>query len=305
MIILEVISIELRQLEYFLAVSKELHFTKAAEKLNISQPSLSQQIRALEHEVGMPLFDRIGKKISLTEAGRVLLSHSKTIFHEVEQARSAIQDLNGLHHGSLTIGSLLTVVNYLLPPAILDFNKQYPNIELSVLGLRTGEIREKLLQNELDIGITFLPVQDKEIVSIPLYKSELTLVVPTSHSLTERKYVSIEELQDYPLILLPKNFYLTELITSHCQNFNFKPKPILEISTMESLIQMVAQGMGITVLPKPYIDFLQNEHIQAIKIENPTPTIDIGLIYRRDKYMCAATRKFIEQLKITVHSLQK
>ncbi|MGV2487897.1 UNVERIFIED_CONTAM: LysR family transcriptional regulator, partial [Bacillus mycoides] len=112
MIKLEVISIELRQLEYFLAVSKELHFTKAAEKLNISQPSLSQQIRALEHEVGMPLFDRIGKKISLTEAGRVLLSHSKTIFHEVEQARSAIQDLNGLHHGSLTIGSLLTVVNY-------------------------------------------------------------------------------------------------------------------------------------------------------------------------------------------------
>lgn len=88
MIKLEVISIELRQLEYFLAVSKELHFTKAAEKLNISQPSLSQQIRALEHEVGMPLFDRIGKKISLTEAGRVLLSHSKTIFHEVEQARS-------------------------------------------------------------------------------------------------------------------------------------------------------------------------------------------------------------------------
>ncbi len=118
MIKFEVIPIELRQLEYFLAVSKELHFTKAAEKLNISQPSLSQQIRALEHEVGMPLFDRIGKKISLTEAGKILLSHSKTIFHEVEQARSAIQDLNGLQYGSLTIGSLLTVVNYLLPPTL-------------------------------------------------------------------------------------------------------------------------------------------------------------------------------------------
>ena len=83
------------------------------------------------------------------------------------------------------------------------------------MGLRTGEIREKLLQNELDMGITFLPVQDKEIVSIPLYKSELTLVVPTGHSLTERDCVSIAELQDYPLILLPKNFFLTELITSH------------------------------------------------------------------------------------------
>ncbi len=261
------IQIELRQLEYFLAVSKELHFTKAAEKLNISQPSLSQQIRALEHEVGMPLFDRIGKKISLTEAGRILLLHSKTIFHEIEQARSAIQDLNGLQQGSLTIGSLLTVVNYLLPPAILNFNNLYPNIELSVLGLRTGDIREKLLQNELDIGITFLPVQDKEIISAPLYESELIIVVPTGHQLAEHNHVSIAELQNYPLILLPKNFFLTELITSHCQKFNFKPKPILEISTMESLIQMVSKGMGITVLPKPYIDFLQNKNIQAIKIE--------------------------------------
>lgn len=298
------IPIELRQLKYFLAVSKELHFTKAAEKLNISQPSLSQQIRALEHELGMPLFDRIGKKISLTEAGKILLLHTKTIFREIEQARSAIQDLNGLQHGSLTIGSLLTVVNYLLPPAILNFNKLYPNIELSVLGLRTGDIREKLLQNELDIGITFLPVQDKEIVSLPLYKSELTLVVPTGHTLTERSHISIVELQDYPLILLPKNFFLTELITSHCQQFDFTPKPILEISTMESLVQMVSKGMGITVLPKPYIDFLQNTNIQALKIKDPTPTIDIGLIYRKDKYMCAATQAFIEQLKITVHSLQ-
>ncbi|HHB2650310.1 TPA: LysR family transcriptional regulator [Bacillus cereus] len=298
------IQIELRQLEYFLAVSKELHFTKAAEKLNISQPSLSQQIRSLEHEVGMPLFDRIGKKISLTEAGRILLLHSKTIFHEIEQARSAIQDLNGLQQGSLTIGSLLTVVNYLLPPAILNFNNLYPNIKLSVLGLRTGDIREKLLQNELDIGITFLPVQDKEIISTPLYKSELIIVVPTGHQLAEHNHVSIAELQNYPLILLPKNFFLTELITSHCQKFNFKPKPILEISTMESLIQMVSKGMGITVLPKPYIDFLQNKNIQAIKIENPTPTIEIGLVYRKDKYMCAATREFIKQLKLTVHSLQ-
>jgi len=300
-----VIPIELRQLEYFVAVSNELHFTKAAEKLNISQPSLSQQIRALEHEIGMPLFDRIGKKISLTEAGRILLSHSKKVFHEVEQAYAAIQDLNGLQQGKLTIGALLTTVNYLLPPAILNFNALYPNIELSVLGLRTGEIREKLLQNELDIGITFLPVQDKEIISIPLYQNELTLVVPTNHELTQHTTVTMGVLQKYPIILLPKNFFLTQLIRSHCQNFNFTPKPILEISTMESLIHMVSKGMGITVLPKPYIDFLQSNSIQAIKIKNPTATIEIGIIYRKDKYMCAATRMFIEQLQKIVASFQK
>ena len=108
-------------------------------------------------------------------------------------------------------------------------------------------------------------MQDKEIISIPLYKSDLILVVPTGHRLAERNHVSIAELQNYPLILLPKNFFLTELITSHCQNSTFKPRPILEISTMESLIQMVSKGMGITVLPKPYIDFLQNKTFKLLK----------------------------------------
>ena len=106
-------------------------------------------------------------------------------------------------------------------------------------------------------------MQDKEIISIPLYKSDLTLVVPTGHRLAERNHVSIAELQNYPLILLPKIF-LTELTTSHCQKLNFKPRPILEISTMESLIQMVSKEMGITVLPKPYIDFYKNKTFKLL-----------------------------------------
>ena len=160
---------------------------------------------------------------------------------------------------------MLTVVNYLLPPAILNFNNLYPNIELSVLGLRTGDIREKLLQNELDIGITFLPVQDKEIISIPLYKSDLILVVPTGHRLAERNHVSIAELQNYPLILLPKKFLFNRTNYISLSKFNFKPRPILEISTMESLIQMVSKGMGITVLPKPYIDFYKIKTFKLLK----------------------------------------
>lgn len=140
-----------------MAVAQELHFTKASEKVGISQPSLSQQIRALEAEIGVPLFDRIGKKTALTEAGRILRGHAQRVFYELSQARAAISELQGLQRGKLTIGALLTVVNYLLPPAILAFHRQYPHIELSVLGLRTGDIRSALLDNQLDMGIVFCP----------------------------------------------------------------------------------------------------------------------------------------------------
>lgn len=131
---------ELKQLEYFMALCRELHFTRAAEKLNIAQPSLSQQIRLLEHEIGMPLFNRSGKRTVMTEAGNILLQHCYNIFHELSQARDAISELQGLKRGTLKIGALLTVVNYLLPRTVVEFHHDYPNIELSVLGLRTGDI---------------------------------------------------------------------------------------------------------------------------------------------------------------------
>jgi len=118
--------VELKQLEYFMTLSQELHFTRAAEKLSITQPSLSQQIRLLEHEIGMPLFDRVGKKTMLTEAGRALLHHGYNVFHELSQARAVISELQALKRGTLKIGALLTVVNYLLPPTVMRFHNSYP-----------------------------------------------------------------------------------------------------------------------------------------------------------------------------------
>ncbi|WP_426983946.1 LysR family transcriptional regulator [Brevibacillus borstelensis] len=288
-------TMELKQLEYFLAVAQELHFTKASEKVGISQPSLSQQIRALEAEIGVPLFDRIGKKTALTEAGRILRGHAQRVFHELSQARAAISELQGLQRGKLTIGALLTVVNYLLPPAILAFHRQYPHIELSVLGLRTGDIRSALLDNQLDMGIVFLPVEDEEFETLPLVQEELCLVVPSGHALTEKRSAPLEVLKETPSVLLPQNYYLRQLIDQHCETAGFSVKPSFEMTTMESIVNMVASGIGVTVLPKPYVDFIQNGKIAAVPFASPI-TRQIGIIYRADKYMCAATRVFLENL---------
>jgi len=294
---------ELRQLEYFIVVSEELHFTKAAEKLYLSQPTLSEQIKHLEKEVGMPLFDRIGKKIALTEAGNLLLAHSKRVFFELEQAQAAIRDLNEIQRGKLTIGSLLTCVNYLLPPAIIEFKRLYPNIKLSVQGLRSGDIKKGLLENELDLGITFLPVEEKDLESIPLFDEELTLAVPANHPFAPLEEVEMKELKDISTILLPENYFLRQLIDTHCRELGITLKPTLEITTLESLVQMVAEGVGATILPAPYIDFLNDSRLVKVKLTHPTPQRQIGFVYRKNKFMCAATKAFINQLRETGSTL--
>lgn len=293
---------ELKQLEYFMTLSQELHFTRAAEKLGITQPSLSQQIRLLEHEIGTPLFDRIGKKTMLTEAGRALLHHGYNVFHELSQARAVISELQGLKRGTLKIGALLTVVNYLLPPTVMGFHHSYPNIELSVLGLRTGDIYNGLLQNELDLGIVFLPMEHEDLETIPLYKQNLALAVAADHPIAEAEFVTIDILKETPSILLPSTYFLRQLINEQCQLLDFTPQPVLEMTTMESIITMVGKGVGVTILPKGYLDYINNPLISTIPLKNPVLTTQIGVVYRKNKHLCAASRVFMEQLISTVEN---
>lgn len=287
---------ELKQLEYFMAVCRELHFTRAAEKLGIAQPSLSQQIRLLEHEIGTPLFDRIGKKTVITEAGRILQGHGFQVFHELSQARAAINELQGLKRGTLRIGALLTVVNYLLPPTVISFHERYPQVELSVLGLRTGDIYEGLLQNELDLGIVYLPMQHDDLVTIPLYTDALVLAVPMDHPLAKETNVSLDILRETPCVLLPSSYYLRQFFNEQCRALDFTVQPVIEMTTLESIIQMVRKGVGVTVLPKAYLDAIDHPHIRAIPIQHPELAIQIGIVYRRNKFQCAASRVFMEQL---------
>lgn len=287
---------ELRQLEYFIAVCKELHFTKAAEKLNIAQPTLSQQIKSLEDEIGIPLFDRVGKKTVLTEAGSILLSHCRRVFFEIEQAKAAIRDLNELERGKLRIGSLLTCANYLLPPAIISFKQLYPSIHLSVLGLRNGDIMQGLLENEFDLGVTFLPVENEELETIPLFTEELSLAVPYDHPLASLGVMNMGELGNTPIILMPKNYYLRQLVDNYCREIGVALNPTLEMTSLESLTKVVSAGLGVTVLPEPYLDTVTNQQIVKVKLVHPTPKREIGFVYRKNRYMCSATRAFISHV---------
>ncbi|UUZ86599.1 LysR family transcriptional regulator substrate-binding protein [Paenibacillus sp. P26] len=230
----------------------------------------------------------------------MLLHHGYNVFHELAQARAAISEPQGLKRGTLKIGALLSVVNYLLPPTVIAFHQSYPNIELSVQGLRTGDIYEGLLQNELDLGIVFLPMEHDDLETIPLYKENLALAAPVHHPIAKEPVVSLDILQEVPSVLLPSTYFMRQLINDHCRALGFAPRPVLEMTTMESIINMVGKGVGVTIMPKAYLDYIDNRLIQTIPIQNPVVTTQIGLVYRKNKFLCAASRVFMEQLVETV-----
>lgn len=272
---------------------KELHFTKAAEKLGISQPTLSQQIRILESEVDALLFDRVGKKVLVTQAGEILYQHCLQIFGELKQAHTAIAELQGLERGSLAVGCS---GSHLLISSIVKFHTRYPGIKISIVQLSTEETKKKLLKNELDIGIAFLPLDDLQLASVYLYAEELCLAVCKKNELSKQKSVSLAMLKSIPIVLLPPKYIIRQFVDHATEELGFLFNPIIEMMPFEHLLEIVGRNIAVTILPRSYINSYADERIQTVSIENPAMKKEMGLIYRKDRFLSAATDKFIEEL---------
>lgn len=284
---------DFRLLEYFLAVCEELHFTKAAVQLGISQPTLSQQIRLLEERVGMPLFQRIGKRNYLTEAGQTLKEHALNIFHELEQAQSEINELKGMQRGRLTIGCS---GNHLLTRTLISFHQKQPGISISVVELATEETRAGLLANKLDLGVVFLPLEDEQLVSKELYTEELCLAVAKQHPLAAAEAVKLDQLTEVPLILFPEKFLVRQMVDSYSAQAGVQLQPAFELSTMDSMLQMVRLGVGATILPRSYLLQGSDPSIRTVPIVDPVPQKKVGIVYRKQTFLSTAMLAFINEL---------
>ncbi|MFB9752334.1 LysR substrate-binding domain-containing protein [Paenibacillus hodogayensis] len=282
-------------MEYFVAMCEELHFTRAAEKLGISQPTLSQQIRALELETDTLLFDRVGKKVIVTEAGKLLYRHALRVFDELGQAQNAVRELKGLKQGEIRIGC---AGNHMLVSPLISFHRMYPGITINAAELSTEETRHGLLDNRLDLGVVFLPVEGEQLESIPLYTENLCLAVSESHPLAEYSQIGLEQLRDMPMALLPGKFLVRQLIDRATQTKGFRFRPVLELTTLDSLLELVARDVASTILPETYLSGTgQQKRMRRIPIVNPTPQRVVGIVYRNDIFMSAASRAFIDNLR--------
>lgn len=286
---------ELRQLEYFMTICEEVHFTKASERLGISQPTLSHQIKALENEVGVPLFDRIGKKIGITQAGIILQEQCYKIFSNLENAREQIEELNKLKKGTLVIGVMPGELQQITSNVLIKFHQKYPNIQIKILGLY--DVMDRVMQNEVDFAISILTCSDEDrLEKIHLYHEDFYLVVPKSHILARKEKIDFEEVIELPLILFPTNYRCRQLIDTACTTSKKNINPIIESTDPNSIINLVKEGAGVTILSKTLIDITDDKSIKHIKIENPSLGREIGVAFLKEKFLGYAARGFLELL---------
>ncbi|MEK8131658.1 LysR family transcriptional regulator [Paenibacillus filicis] len=293
---------ELRQLECFKAICEELHFTRASEKLGVTQPTLSYQIKLLEDELGLPLFNRIGKKITITEAGRILQTHCSHIFSSLAGAREEIMELQQLERGTLSIGALIGEINELVSRVLIDFHSQYPHIQIKLFGVE--DVVEPLIANDLDFAVTILPLEDERFRKQPLYEEDFYVVAQADHPLAGQATIGFEEVLQEPIIMFPASHRCRQMIDVVCTTLGTDLKPKIETTTIESILMLVRSGAGISILSKTLLELYRQDGLVVIPLANPAMRREVGVIYLKDKYMGKAARSFIELLTAHIRAIK-
>ncbi|KJH70401.1 LysR family transcriptional regulator [Aliterella atlantica] len=273
---------ELRHLHYFIAVAEELHFSRAAQRLHISQPPLSQQIHDLEEELKVKLFERTKRQVHLTEAGKVFLERSYGVLAQLKQAIEATQQIGRGEVGRLAIGFVDSAMYTLLPEILRVFREQFPVVELRLHELTTQEQIQALHHKQIDIGIVRSAISEPGLSMECLLPESLVLALPETHRLSTQTQLSLSTLADESFILFPAKmgpvFY--EQIIHSCQKAGFRPKVAQEAVQMQTIVGLVAAGMGIAIVPAS----LQNFHRSGViyrPLQEQIPKTGLYLAWRQ------------------------
>ncbi|MDR6724480.1 DNA-binding transcriptional LysR family regulator [Paenibacillus amylolyticus] len=284
-----------RNITYFIAVFEHLHFTRAAELLGISQPTLSQQIRLLEAEVGMPLFDRIGKKVVATEAGRLLHQYGMKMLQAEMDAKNAIKELRSENRGTIRLAVLPSDLDFQLVPLFVDFKTRYP--ETSLQAFSTIFVREEVLAHKVDLGIGLSGSLDKRLVQVPLGSEPYELFVHSASELAKRQAITLEELTQHALVMYPKGYLGRDLVDNVCREQGFELNTVMEVGSASSLLQLVEAGIGATIQPKELLkQHPEWSHIVSIPIADPAPIRHLELTYYADRFISKAQQQLSESL---------
>lgn len=239
---------ELRQLKYFIKAAELQNFTDAAGLLFITQSTLSQQIKQLEGELQLPLFDRIAKRVRLTEAGKTFLPYARKTVKDAEDGRDMLKDLMNLQTGSLTVG-VTYGLTHLLTRAVVDFTERYPGVYLHIGFGTTQELLDKLDQGKLDLMLSFYQEEKAgRYVTERLFSSCMALIVHQSHPLAAKKQFHIKQLQDLPLLLPSAGYSIRNFLDSVLQKHHLAPDIKMEVNDINTLLQLVATARWPTIL---------------------------------------------------------
>jgi LysR family cyn operon transcriptional activator len=282
----------LRHIRYFLAVAEHANFTRAAEALHVSQPTLSQQVRQLEDMLGVQLLDRTGKTIRLTDAGAAYRHYAQRALQDLEAGRRAIHDVQELTRGSLRVAMTPTFTAYLIGPLIDEFNRRYPKLSLTIEEMPQERIEGLLSEDALDVGIAFEDVNSPDIEAQAFLVETLALVVGKSHVHARHSgTLSLEAFAQTELALLNETFATRSYIDQYCRQHAVAPHIVIEANSISAVVEIVRSGNLATILP---ISIAQERtDLISIGLEPALPRRTAALLQRRGAYRSAAARAFI------------
>ncbi len=245
---------EFHQLRYVCAVAETGSFSRAAEGCQVAQPSLSQQILKLEKDLGAKLFDRLGRSVRLTEAGRAFLPHARSILSQMETARSSVADKCADVHGSVAVGVIPTIAPYLMPRYTKAFANKYPEAKLRIVEETTPILVESLRDLSIDLAILALPLRHKDLELFPFRTEPLFAVLPIDHPRAATESLALKDLRGESFVMLRDGHCFRDLSITACTHARVTPHIAFESGQFSSLLGMVAAGVGISLVPEMAID---------------------------------------------------
>jgi DNA-binding transcriptional LysR family regulator len=286
--------LEIRLLNYFLVLAEELHYTKASERLNISQPTLSNQIKILESMLNVKLFEYVQKKTVLTEPGKILKQHVYKIFFDLEQAESDIKNYIGKSRSQIRIGAS---GSHLLLIPCSRFNNIYNNVLITIEEHSSKTIIEDVKNGRLDLGIAYYSSDDSDIHSELLNIESYMAVVPLTNELAELSSVSLKELTKENIVLLAQNSNSRKNIDKAFDRINHICKPRIQAANLDSCLRLIENSDNITILPNSYVKSVKQVDFKAICISDYPPKQTINLIYRKDLFIDDILKAFLDIIR--------
>ena len=285
---------ELRQLRYLVAVADELNFTRAAAREHVAQPALSQQIRRLEEQVGLPLVERTTRRVALTEAGTTLVAGARRILAELDTTMGELREQAGVRGGHLAIGVTGTLGPVDVSRLVAAFHARHPGVELTVRERPSGELSAMLRHDEIDFA--FLSVAARVgrpgLELRPLVEEELLVVLPAGHRLAGRARVKLAELAGERFVSFLEGTRLRELLVAGAREAGFEPRIAFESDQVRRIRDMVALGLGVTLLPGSDVSAEGDERLAVARVTDPTLRRDVTLAWRAGRRLAPAARAF-------------
>lgn len=280
-------------LKAFLAICDSKSFSEAAESLHITQPAVSKRLSALESQLGVSLFDRIGRQVALTESGHKLLPRARHILRELEDTQREISNLSGEISGTLSLATSHHIGLHRLPPILRTYSQQYPNVVLDIAFMDSEKAHQETLHGAIELAIaTLAPTADEHLYTQEIWPDPLAVVIAPDHPLSQRNQITLPILSDHPVILPGDNTYTGQIIKALFAKEHLSLNVLMATNYLETIKMLVGIGLGWSVLPKSMLD----KQMRAVEVNRVNLQRSLGYLYHRKRTLSNAARAFITLL---------